>query len=306
VIRRCLAVLVCCTIAIATSVAPAASAAPKAQDSAPGLLDTPDEIFADAMRQSIGGPFRADLGPEATVRIDAGQLIVPRDPALRLLKVSNKDFPPDLLALLMGSKGLELPGYIRFIPAGYVDADTALGWTADDILDSLRDTVEHNNVERAQKGLPEREVRRWIRPPHYNAEAHTLTWAALIIPKSAPRESDGEIVLHGLMFGRDGYLQVTVSASEEQAQEVGNMLESFLRGVTFRPGKTYIEYQDGDPRSPTGLAGAMGIDTLHRVRDQSRFSDVLVPIVGALVAVIGAVSLFFYVQRHLRRLARRA
>jgi uncharacterized membrane-anchored protein len=301
VIRRCLAVLAFCVIAAT------AGAAPKAQDDAPSLLDTPDRIFADAMRQSIGGPARADLGPEATVRLDGGQLIVPRDPALRLLKVSNKAFPPDLLALLMTSQGLELPGYIRFIPAGYVDADTALGWTDDDILDSLRDTVEHGNAERKKKGLPEREARRWIRPPHYYAEAHTLTWAALIIPKSAPRESDGEIVFHALVFGRDGYLQIAITASEEQARAVGNILESFLRGVAFRPGKTYIEYQNGDPRSPGGLADAMGIDSLHRARDQSSFfsSDVLIAAVGALVAAIGGISLFFYVQRHLRRMARR-
>ncbi len=157
-IRRCLAVLAFCVIAAT------ASAAPKAQDDAPGLLNTPDQIFADAMRQSVGGPARADLGPEATVRLDEGLLVIPRDPAVRLLKVSNKDFPPDLLALLMSSQGLELPGYIRFVASGYVDADAALGWTADDFLDSLRDTVEHGNAEREKKGLPEREARRWIRP----------------------------------------------------------------------------------------------------------------------------------------------
>jgi uncharacterized membrane-anchored protein len=289
------------------AIAATASAAPKAQDNAPGLLDTPDKIFADAMRQSIGGPARADLGPEATVRLDDGQLVVPRDPAVRLLKVSNKNFPPDLLALLMSSQGMDLPGYIRFVPSGYVDADAALGWTDDDFLDSLRDTVEHSNAEREKKGLPELEARRWVRPPHYNADAHTLTWAALIIPKSAPRESDGEIVFYGLAFGRDGYLRVAITSSVEQADEVGQMVDAFLRGVAFRPGKTYIEYQHGDPRSPTGLAGAMGIDTLHKARDQSSFfaSDVLIPTVGALVAGTGAISLFFYVQRHLRRMARR-
>ncbi len=112
---------------------------------------------------------------------------------------------------------------------------------------------------------------------------------------------------YGLAFGRDGYLQVAITSSVEQAAEVGNMVNSFLRGVAFRPGKTYIEYQNGDPRSPTGLAGAMGIDTLHKARDQSSFfsSDVLIAAVGALVAAVGAISLFFYVQRYLRRRARR-
>jgi len=306
VIRRRLAVLVFCALAATASAAPKAQD-PKPQDNAPGVPDTPAQVFADAMRQSIGGPARADLGPEATVRLDEGQLVVPRDPAIRLLKVSNKNFPPDLLALLMTSQGLEAPGYVRFVASGYVDSDAALAWTADDFLDSLRDTVEAGNAERVKKGQEPREARRWVHAPHYNAEAHTLTWAALIIPKSAPRESDGEIIFYGLAFGRDGYLQLAISSSVEQAEETGAIVDAFLRGVAFRPGKTYIEYQTGDPRSSTGLAGAMGIDKLHKARDQSSLfsSDVLIPTVGALVATIGAISLFFYVQRHLRRRARR-
>jgi uncharacterized membrane-anchored protein len=311
VIRRCLAALVFCALAATASAASKApdpqTPAAAGQDNISGPVETPAQVFADAMRQSIGGPARADLGPEATVRLAEGQLIVPRDPAARLLKINDKTFPPDLLALLMTSQGLEAPGYIRFVASGYVNADSALAWTADDYLDSLRDTIEAENAEREKKGLAPREARRWIRPPHYNAEAHTLTWAALIIPKSAPRESDGEIVFYGLAFGREGYLQVAVPSSVEQADDVGSMVDAFLRGVAFRPGKTYIEYQSGDPRSPAGLAGTMGIDKLHKARDQSRFfsSDVLIPAVGALVATIGAISLFFYVQRHMRRLARR-
>ncbi len=301
VIRRCLAVLVICLLAVT------AGAATKGQDDAAVAPEMPDQVFADAMRQSIGGPARADLGTQAKVRLEEGLVVVPLDPSVRLLRVSNKDVPPDFLGLLLTSKGMDAPGYIRFVPAGFVDANAALQWTADDFLDSLRDTVEHANTEREKNDLPAREARRWIHPPHYDADGHTLSWAALIIPKSAPRESDGEIVVHGLAFGRDGYIEVSMPSSVEDADFAGQTVDSFLLGVSFRPGKTYADYQAGDKRAPAGLAGAMGIDTLHKVRDRSSFwsSDVLIPAVGGLVAAIGALSLYIYIQRHLRRMARR-
>ena len=75
-IRRCLAVLAFCAIAAT------ASAAPKAQDNAPDPPDTADQIFADAMRQSVGGPARVDLGPEAAVRLAMERLTDDEEVAL--------------------------------------------------------------------------------------------------------------------------------------------------------------------------------------------------------------------------------
>lgn len=128
-----------------------------------------------------------------------------------------------------------------------------------------------------------------------------------MIPESAPKESDGEIVFHGLAFGRDGYIELTAEASVEGADAVGAMVDSFLLGVSFKPGKTYADFQKGDRVAPKGLAGAMGINSLHKAADHSSFwsSDVIVPVVGGLVALIGVIALYFYIQRYMRRLARR-
>lgn len=285
-----------------------ALAAQDDQATASALLNTPDQVFTDVLHQSIGAPARADLGPEAAVRLGNDLLIIPHDPAVRMLAVEGKTPPPGFLALLMGSAGLDAVGTVRFVPAGFVDSDSIRQWTAADMLDSLSETVERGNADRISEGLPERQVRRWIRPPHYDPAAHTVSWAALIVPKSAPRESDGETIFHGLAFGRDGYIELTIPASVEQAYTVSGMVETFLMGVSFRPGKAYPPPQDAPPHQPgAGLAAAMGMDSLHKVRDQGSFwtSDLLMPGVGAGVAGVGAISLFFYIQRHLRRIARR-
>ncbi|MDR3529713.1 MAG: DUF2167 domain-containing protein [Rhodopila sp.] len=285
----------------------AAVAAAPDQDTAGVMFETAEQAYTSAVRQSIGAPARADLGDQATVRLADDLLIVPREPAARLLTVMERNVPSDFAALLVGAEGMEAPGFIRFVPAGFIDSDAALGWTQDDMLSSLKDTIERRNPDRVKRNLPEREVRRWIRPPEYNPETHQLSWAALIVPKSAPRESDGEITYYALGFGREGYVQLSIVTSVQKADEIGRMADSFLAGLNFVPGKAYGDVLLADRRAPDGLAGAMGVDSLHKSQLGGSFwaSDTVVPLAGGIVATIGALSLFIYILRHRRREARR-
>jgi uncharacterized membrane-anchored protein len=287
--------------------APASNApASNALNKPPAAPMTLDQISADAARQSIGAPARADLGPEAAVRLHEDLLIVPHDPAVRLLTAQHKPIPASFVALIT-APGLEESGHVRFIPSGFIDSNEALPWTPDDVLDSLQDTVKRENQERAKQNLEPLEARRWIRPPHYDPDNHLLSWAALILPASSPRDSDGQIIFHGVAFGRDGYIELTVDTSEEAANTVGTVIDTFLLGVAFNPGRTYADFQKGDPMAPKGLAGAMGIDTLHKLRDHGSVwsSDIMMAVVGGLMTLVGTTALFFYIQRYLRRRARR-
>ena len=269
--------------------------------------ETPEQILVAALAQSIGPPARANIGDQATVRLKDQLAFIPRAPAARLLAVSNVSVPTDFQGLLLGSEGMEMPGLIRYVPAGFIDSDAALAWTADDFLSSLRDTVAHGNPARVSQNVEEREARRWVQAPRYSPEAHQLSWAALILPKSAPRESDGEVTFRAIGFGRNGYIELTVVTSLEKTAEIGQMADSFLEGLTFRPGRAYGDVLPADKRAPGGLAAAMGLDSLHKARYGSDFlnSDTVIPVVGGIVAAIGALSLFIYIQRHLRREARR-
>jgi uncharacterized membrane-anchored protein len=292
---------------LAAAMAATAMAAPPDKSSAAAMPETKDQVFVSVLHQSIGAPARADIGDQATVRLEEDLTFVPREPATRLLIVSDHPVPTDFQALLLGSEGMDAPGLIRFVPAGFIDSDAALAWTADDFLSSLKDTVERGNADRVKRGLEEREARRWVQPPHYNPETHQLSWAALILPKSAPRESDGEITYHAIGFGRTGYVELTIVTSLQKADEIGHMADNFLRGLNFLPDKAYGDALPTDRRAPGGLAGAMGIDSLHKEYVDGSFwgSDTVVPIAGGIVAGIGALSLLIYIQRHLRRQARR-
>ena len=109
---------------------------------------------------------------------------MPYEYAARLLTLWDLPVPPDLIGLLLGPKGMQSPGVIRFVPAGFVDAAEAAVFTADDFQSSLSDTIERGNSARLQQNLPELEVRGWIRPPHYDPAAHQISWAALSVAVS--------------------------------------------------------------------------------------------------------------------------
>jgi uncharacterized membrane-anchored protein len=274
-------------------------------DAAADSLAARDQAYLSAQRQSIGAPARADIEDQATVRLADRLILVPGEAAARLLKVLEKPVPPGFEALLIGSEGMEAPGIIRFVAAGFIDSDAALAWTADDMLSSLKDTVTRGNADRLRGNLPEREARRWVQPPHYNAELHQLSWSALIVPKSAPSETDGETTYYAIGFGREGYVELTVVSSLQKAEEIGLMSNYFLSGLNFQPGKGYGDVVPADRRAAAGLAGAMGLAALHKAGGSFPGGDTMVPLVGGIVAVSGAVSLLLYVRRHLRREARR-
>jgi uncharacterized membrane-anchored protein len=268
---------------------------------------TPDQVFAAALHQSIGSPARADVGDQASVRLADGLIFVPPAPAARLLAISHQQVPADFVGLLVGPEGMDAPGILRFVPAGFIDANAALAWTADDMLASLNDTIQSGNQDRMDQNLPELEARRWIRPPHYNPETPQLASAALILPKSAPRESDGSVTYNAIGFGRNGYIQLSVVASMQKADVIGQMEDGFLEGLSFRPGKAYGDALPADKRAPNGLAGAMGIGSFHKAPVSGGLfgADTVVPLAGGTVATIGAFSLLIYIRRHLRREARR-
>lgn len=272
-----------------------------------GVDESPERVLSAAIRQAIGAPARADLGGQATVRLDGDLLIVPSEPATRLLTVSDRAVPDGFVALLVGSEGMAAAGTVTFVPAGFVDSDAAIAWTPDDMLASLRRSVEDRNPARIQQGLQPLDARRWVLPPSYDPERHQISWAAMIIPQSAQRGSDGEVTFHAIGFGREGYIELSVVTGEQAAESVKAMLASFLSGLNFNPGKAYLDAQPTDRRSSDGLAGAMGIGTLVKADTGTSLwsSDKVMPIAGGAVASIGLLALIFNIHRQMRRNSRR-
>lgn len=305
-LRIVVAILLTSLVGFTGPVAATAEPSP-GKNARPAILETMDQVFYEALRQAVGAPARADIGDQATERLSDDLVLVPRENAVKLLTMMRLPVPPDLTGLLLGSEGMESAGVIRFVPAGFIDANEALAWTPDDMLSSIAGTVERANAERLKQNQPALELRRWIQPPHYDPETHQLSWAALILPKGASRESEGEFSYNAIGFGREGYVQLTIVTSVEKAETMGRAVNGFLAGLYFRPGKAYGDAVPGDRRAPGGLAGAMGVDSLQKMQIASGFggTDSVVAIAGGIIGSIGGLSLLIYIQRHRRQEARR-
>ncbi len=283
-----------------------------AQDKPPllqpdNLTESPEAAFSAALPQAIGAPGRVDLAGQATVRLSGDLVFMPAEPGGRVMRAFDRPTPRGFLGLLSGGGGLDYFGPVRFVPAGFTDADAMLAFSPDDVLASLRETVEHGNAARVAQGLDPLEARGWVQPPRYDPETHRLVWAALILPKVAPADSGGEVIYNAIAFGADGYIQLSVGASVELAPQAKAMTADFIGAVNFNPGKGYRDAVAGTAPAQNGLAAAMGLDSLRRAGTigSPLFYDVLIPSIGGLVALIGAASLGFYVLRHMRREGRR-
>ncbi len=268
---------------------------------------TAPDVSAEVMSQATGAPALVNLGNQATLRLRDGVYFLPERPAEKLLLASGQQPPPDMVGLLLGPDGLDMAGPIRFVPAGFVNDAALPGWTPDDILASLRDTVERANPDRVRQNHEPLEARTWVQPPRYDPASHQLAWASLVIPKSAPRGSGGQVIYNAIALGRNGFLQLSVPSNLEKAAEVEHLTAAFLAGVSFHAGNGFSDVAPNDPRAENGLAQAMGLDSLHKAPVETSFwhSDAAVPVLGGVTLGLAAIALFIYRSRRARQEARR-
>ncbi|HVZ06933.1 MAG TPA: DUF2167 domain-containing protein [Rhodopila sp.] len=271
-----------------------------------GIIDR-QAIFMNADRHTFGSPARADLGDVARLRLlDLLYYLPDRDAAEQVLEVIGIPIPKYLLGLIRAPlpSGANLWGTVEYVPSASIDADDLQSWSAADLLASIDSTIAAQNKQYPQ--LPT-EVRGWIEPPSYDAKAHQVIWAALILPKGAPKNSSGEITFNAVAFGRDGFIRVTVFANTEQSATAVAMLKVFLAGLTFNPGKGY-DALAAKTHDTKGLAEALRVNELHRAPIQvvpSAFADKVVPVVGAGIAAFALLVLAVWGYRYRRRNARR-
>lgn len=264
-------------------------------------------VFRDADRYTYGAPSRVDLGTQAVVRLaDPLYLLVDMTSALKVLEILRLPVPDRLLGVLRGPVAVDTNawGTVEFVPAGSIDTDDMQSWSPADMLASLEETVARKNQQQPDKQM---DVRGWVQAPAYNPQTRQVTWAALILPKDAPRDSAGAVTYHGAIFGREGYIRVSIYSTTERAKAAQSLVQKFLNGITFNPGKGYDVLAPKVKESSTALAQVMNMDGLRRAPTKmpSVFADQFVPIVGGVIALLSALALTFYVWRHRRREARR-
>ena len=64
----------------------------------------------------------------------------------------------------------------QYFPTGYVKSDDWSDLDADDVLRQIKENTEKDNAVRRANGTPLLHVERWMQPPAYNPDTHTVSW----------------------------------------------------------------------------------------------------------------------------------
>lgn len=265
-----------------------------------------------ALRIASGGGMHVALGDQATLTVPEHQFFLPRPGADDLLRAADRPVPSDYTGMIIDDSAADWFALLRVVAHGYVDAGAVTGWTANDVLASVRDTIDHANGPRIAHGDPPLEARRWVQPPLYDAASRRLTWCVLIVARDARRDAGGEIVCHGATFGQSGYVKLSMTTTLDRWSWQTAIPGTILDQVAFLPGHGYADYRAGtDADDPDGLAGVFGVERLRKADLKTRLRAFAQPlIIPGAVTLIAALSIGLVVLlsrwRHLRRPLRRS
>jgi uncharacterized membrane-anchored protein len=138
--------------------------------------------------------------------------------------------------------------YFDYDPRGYIKDDEKDSIDSDALLQSFKKGSESANKRRKEKGFPQMNLIGWHQEPHYDVVTNNLVWSLLFEVRGT------EIINYNVrLLGRHGYTSV-ILASEKSSFELNRPeFEKILSTFSYKKGKTYAEYVQGDKVAKIGL-----------------------------------------------------
>lgn len=265
---------------------------------AQGMTPTPEVsqeqglIARQVMETALGAPARVTLLDQATLRLEGSLQYIERNLTQRYLRSYGQAEPDGLVGLLIHG-GREVPWYatIRMVRDGFVDISTIKRWTPDDILASLRDDLKLENAERAERNLPPRVIAGWRIPPRYDEETQSLVWSVNTYVPGVSSQSESDTTAHIVVFGREGYFQVTVVTSGSAIRDYPHDIGLITANLRFLDGKAYRDFVPATDRTMhRGLEVVLNVSNLRPLgflENELNDEHIMIFVVGA-VLVLGA------------------
>jgi uncharacterized membrane-anchored protein len=242
--------------AAAAAAKPSPSAAPTAQ---PGDLelapqDMPELTERDKQMLAIQwqlGPIKGSLGEIAEIDVPEGFLFVDGDGTRKFLEL-NENLTNGKELGMVASKDFSWFVAFEFSDIGYVKDDEKADLDADAILTSLREGNEAGNQQRKIRGWRTLSLVGWASPPKYEETTQNLEWAI-----KAQDDTDKSISVNHFtrVLGREGVMEVSLVTSPENYESNLPEAKKLFAGFSFKQGKKYSEYRQGDKIAAIGLTG---------------------------------------------------
>ena len=209
------------------------------------------------------GPVLGDLGTEAQVQVPEGCLFTGATGTGQFLELTENPAAGNERGTIvcdLNAEGKE-PWFAVFsyVDMGHVKDDERDKLDADEILASLRESNLQGNKERSERGWGILTIEGWAKPPYYDQATNNLTWATIV-----SSGSEGKSVNHSVrLLGREGVMNADLVANETQFALVLPTFDQMVGGFTFKPGREYAAWREGDKVAEIGLtalvAGGAGV-----------------------------------------------
>ena len=249
----------------------------------------------------VDGPNVVDLGDKvAEIELGSAYTFANAADTRRLMQfvgnlVSNREVG------LITQKDSSGEWYMLFAyeSVGFIKDDEKEDINADKILASIRKSTEAANKIRMRQGHTPVKVLGWHIEPYYDEETNNLIWAIL------GEESGQKIVNYNTrLLGRHGYMSAILVTDLESFKTLDTKVDEILSGFSYKEGKTYAEFVQGDKIAKYGLT-ALVAGGAATVAAKTGLLKILLKflakggklaIVGVMVAVsaiIGVIKAFF-------------
>ncbi len=208
-----------------------------------------------AMQAATKGPAEIVLANQATLRLPAGYLYVPKKEAAVLMDAWGNSTGDEFHGLVFSDQEDNWFTTIDYIASGYIKDDDAKDWDAEELLDSIKEGTEEQNKMRAQRGINEMEIVGWVQQPTYQANIHHLVYSISSKDKGAAADAEQGINYNTYVLGREGYFNLNLVTGLSAIGEDKRHAETLLSALTFNDGKRYDQFVEGtDHVAEYGLA----------------------------------------------------
>lgn len=211
--------------------------------------------FVESLQWQAEG--RGDLKDWATIEIPSGFRFLDGTDADTLLQAFGN--LPDTYEGLIAVDDIDWFVLFQFEDSGYVNDDEKDELDADKLLKSLQESDGPNNEYRQQQGIEPLYTEGWAMEPRYNHLTNNLEWGIILRSESGGRS----VNYLTKMLGRDGIMNVTLVCDPEDLDAILPVYQDLLLGHTYKDGKSYAEYRDGDNVASYGLTALIAGGALY-------------------------------------------
>lgn len=207
----------------------------------------------------IVGPATVKLGDFAELQVPQGYIfLTDTNEARSVFEQNHKALPSDFTGILAPIPGTAWQAVLRFTDIGYVKTASNERIDPAEVLSAIRTKIKLENQEEVRVGGASAPVNSvaWELSPEFDAADRSLECAYRFEYKS------DQYVNHSIrLLGRKGVLMATVVRAVRSSKDSAPLavqstdlipLKELMKGVTFKAGEGYADYQAGDKIARVG------------------------------------------------------